>query len=107
MFFVENERAGGNWFKSFDTFKQVKNQGATAIPTHFKAKEDTMNHRQRTAYSVAAIFGLVLLISQFSSALAQNYTLNSLFSINQGLPQLPGITPSINNLGHVAYPRFV
>jgi hypothetical protein len=67
-----------------------------------------MNHRQRKAYSLAAIFGLLFFISQVTSVLAQNYTLNSLFSTNQALPQLlPAFAPTINNLGHVAYPRFV
>ena len=49
-----------------------------------------MNHRQRKAYSLAAVVGLLFLISHVSSALAQNYTLNSLFSTNPGLPQLAG-----------------
>ena len=66
-----------------------------------------MNHRQRKAYSVATIFGLLFLISQAASAVAQNYTLNSLFSTNQALPQLPGFAPSINNFGEVAYERQV
>ena len=49
-----------------------------------------MNHRQRQTYSLTAIFGLLFLISHVSSAVAQNYTLNSLYSENQGLPQLGG-----------------
>jgi hypothetical protein len=66
-----------------------------------------MNHRQPKAYSLAAIFGLLFLIAYVSSALAQNYTLNSLYSENQGLPQLPAFAPSINNFGKVAYQRKV
>ena len=66
-----------------------------------------MNHRQRKAYSVAAIFGLLFLISQVTSALAQNYTLNSLFSTISGLPQPARVSPSINNFGEVAYLRRV
>jgi len=66
-----------------------------------------MNHRQRTAYSVAAIFGLLFFISQVTSAPAQNYTLNSLVSENNRLPSLPDLTPSINNLGEVVYDRQV
>src|SRR5262245_28289896 len=64
-----------------------------------------MNHRQPKAYSLAAILGLLFLISHVGSALAQNYTLNSLFSINSGLPQLPAFAPSINNSGKVAHVR--
>jgi hypothetical protein len=64
-----------------------------------------MNHRQPKAYSLAAIFGLLFLMSHTSSAVAQNYTLNSLFSTNQGLPQLTAFAPSINNSGKVAHVR--
>jgi hypothetical protein len=66
-----------------------------------------MNYRQRKAHSVTAIVGLLFLMSHVSSALAQNYTLNSLYSENQGLPQLPAFAPSINNFGQVAYQRKV
>ena len=66
-----------------------------------------MNLRQRTAYSVAAIFGLWFLISHVSSAVAQNYTLNSLFSVNEGQQSTGPIQPSINNLGQAAYARTV
>src|SRR5262249_16811953 len=82
--------------------RQVKNQNAT--PIHHK--EDTMNHRQRKAYSIAAIFGQLFLMSHAGSAVAQNYTLNSLFSITPGgLPHLYAFAPSINNSGKVAHVR--
>jgi hypothetical protein len=66
-----------------------------------------MNHRQRKTYSGTAIFGLLFFAFQITSAVAQNYTLNSLYSENQRLPQLPAFAPSINNLGQVAYQRKV
>ena len=61
-----------------------------------------MNHRQRKAYSLAAICGVLFLMSYVSSAVAQNYRLNSLSSIF-----LSGTSPSINNFGEVAYERQV
>ena len=66
-----------------------------------------MNHRQRKAYSLAAILGLLFFISHVTSVVAQNYTLNSLFSTNQALPQMPAFAPSINNFGEIAYQRQV
>ena len=66
-----------------------------------------MNYRQRKAYSFAVIFGLMFFIAQVTSALAQNYNLSSLFSVNAPLSLLPGFSPSLNNFGDVAYSRRV
>jgi len=66
-----------------------------------KNKEKTMNQRRHKAHFLAAIFGLLFFISQVNSALAQNYTFNSLGEVNSTTP------PSINNLGKVAYIRRV
>ena len=64
--------------------------------------------RSRKKYFLLPTILTVLLSGvQMSNVLAQNYTLNSLFSTNQALPQLPAFAPSINNFGEFAYQRQV
>jgi hypothetical protein len=50
MFFVEKEKAGGNWFKSFDTVDsdKLENQNATLIPGPLIGVLDENNLKRRT-----------------------------------------------------------
>jgi hypothetical protein len=72
-------------------------------------KEERMSHlsSKKKIHILVVIFGLLLMLPS-NQAQAQNYNLNSLFSINVALGSgdAPSV-PSINNFGEVAYQRVV
>ncbi len=76
-----------------------------------KRKEDsnmTQLRENRLGLLVATLSNVLLLALLTTNVLAQNYTLNSLFSTNSRLPGLGvSFVPSINNFGDVAYIRRV
>jgi hypothetical protein len=64
-----------------------------------------MTRTKRQVYFLFLAAGLLWIAIPIHPAIAQNYKLTSLFSVNSNLPGLPAFEPSINSSGKVAYQR--